>query len=91
MTHETSTITRTELDALDTVCHGIVTRDGWIDACNKPAVAAVYSPEKAGIWPACTWHSHRYGTGLMVTLAQQREARETGATVVTYDIEDDPA
>lgn len=71
-------ITRSEIVDLDTLCHGIVTRGGEEDACCKSATAIVYDAESANVWPACTWHAHRYGGAL--TLAQIREAVETGAT-----------
>ena len=72
------TITRSQVEGLDTLCAGTVTRDGEQDACCKDATAIVYDAESATVWPACTWHAHRYGGAL--TLAQIREAIETGAT-----------
>lgn len=46
-------------------CHGIVTRDGWEDACGKPATSIIdgRGTEAETYWPACTYHAHRYGGG----------------------------
>lgn len=71
-------IVRSQLDSLDHLCSGIVTRGGVEDACCKPATAIVYDAESADVWPACTWHAHRYGGAL--TLEQIAEARECGST-----------
>ena len=78
MNTERFTITRTQVESVDTLCAGIVTRDGEMDACCKPATTVVHDAEEASVWPACTWHAHRYGGAL--TLAQIREALTTGAT-----------
>ena len=75
---EAVTITRSQIEGIDTLCHGIVTRDGIEDACSKPATAILYDAEGASVWPACTWHAHRYGGAL--TLAHVREAMLRGAT-----------
>lgn len=75
---ERVTIVRSQLEDIDTLCHGIVTHRGCEDACCKPATAIVYDAESADVWPACTFHAHRYGGAL--TLAQIREALTTGAT-----------
>ncbi len=75
---ERVTIVRSQVERLDHLCAGIVTRDGEMDACCKPATSIVYDAEGADIWPACTWHAHRYGGAL--TLAQIREALAEGAT-----------
>ena len=87
MTAERVMIARSQIDRLDTLCAGIVTHDGEQDACCKPATTIVYDAECADVWPACTWHAHRYGGAL--TLAQIAEARETGSTSfereVSYD------
>lgn len=52
-------------------CHGIVTRDGIEEPCEKPTTCIIDDPE-GGPWAACVWHAHRYGTGHMVTLAAIR-------------------
>lgn len=75
-------VTRTEIDDLDTLCHGIVVRDGWEDACNKPATTVLFHPE-SGVWPACTWHANRWGGAL--TLADLATARETGCVSVDWE------
>lgn len=75
---ERVTIARSQIDRLDNLCDGIVTRDGREDACCKPATTVVYDAESADVWPACTWHAHRYGGAL--TLAQIREVAEKGYT-----------
>jgi hypothetical protein len=67
-------VTRSQIEVLDTLCAGIVTRQGEEDACCKDATTIVYDLEGANPWPACTWHAHRYGGAL--TLAQIREARD---------------
>ena len=69
-------VTRTEITELDPLCHGIVTRGGWEDACNKPATTVVFDLASGGVWPACTWHAHRYGGAL--TLAEIRTALTGG-------------
>lgn len=76
--NERVTITRTQVESLDTLCHGIVVRDGEQDACSKDATTVLYDAESASIWPACSWHANRYGGAL--TLAQLNEARSDGAT-----------
>lgn len=73
---EAVTIARSQIERLDTLCAGIV--DGTEDACCKPATTIVYDAESADVWPACTWHAHRYGGAL--TLEQVREALTIGAT-----------
>lgn len=75
---EKVTVVRSQIERLDTLCAGVVTRAGEEDACCKDATAIVYDAEFADVWPACTWHAHRYGGAL--TLAQIREALTTGAT-----------
>ena len=75
---ERATVTRSQIERLDTLCSGIVTRKGVEDACCKDATAIVYDAESGDVWPACTWHAHRYGGAL--TLAQIREALTGGAT-----------
>jgi len=52
-------------------CHGIVTRDGEQEPCEKPTVCIIDDPE-GGPWAACVWHAHRYGSGRMVSLADIR-------------------
>lgn len=74
---ERVTIVRSQLD-VDTLCEGLVVRKGEEDACCKDATTIVYDAETASVWPACTWHAHRYGGAL--TLSQIREAMTTGAT-----------
>ena len=71
-------VVRSQIERLDHLCAGIVYRQGDMDACCKPATTIVYDAEGADVWPACTWHAHRYGGAL--TLAQVREALTTGAT-----------
>lgn len=83
---ERVTVVRSQITDLDTLCDGIITRDGIEDACCKPATAVIYDAESASIWPACTWHAHRYGGAL--TLAQVREAVETGATRFEREVAD---
>lgn len=78
-----ATVVRSEIERLDTLCAGIVVRDGEEDACCKPACVIAYHPD-GGVWPACVWHAHRYGGAL--TLAQVAEALTTGATVVEYEV-----
>ncbi|MBB3040986.1 hypothetical protein [Nocardioides soli] len=78
MSTERITITRSQIQDIDTLCAGIVTRDGEMDACCKAATTIIYDAEHASVWPACTWHAHRYGGAL--TLAQIREALTQGAT-----------
>lgn len=82
---ERITITRSQVESIDTLCHGIVTRDGEEDACRKDATTVVYDSESATVWPACTWHAHRYGGAL--TLAQIRDALTTGAVCFERDVE----
>lgn len=52
-------------------CHGIVTREGEMDACGKPPVAIIdgRSSEDETFWPACSFHAHRYGRGRCVPLS----------------------
>jgi hypothetical protein len=52
-------------------CHGIVTRDGEMDACGKPPVAVIDAREfeDGCYWPACAYHANRYGGGRCVPLA----------------------
>jgi hypothetical protein len=52
-------------------CHGIVYRDGDMDACGKPPVALIDARdlEDGCIWPACAYHANRYGRGRCVPLA----------------------
>lgn len=71
-------VVRSQIDQLDTLCAGIVTSHGVEDACRKPATTIVYDAQNADVWPACTWHAHRYGGAL--TLAQIQEALATGVT-----------
>lgn len=78
MSTERITITRSQIQDIDTLCAGIVTRNGEMDACCKAATTIIYDAENASVWPACTWHAHRYGGAL--TLAQIREALTQGAT-----------
>lgn len=80
MTAEQIEVTRSEIEAIDSICHGIVVRGGDEDACCKPATAIVYDEEGASIWPACTWHAHRYGGAM--SLAQIREALTRGSTTI---------
>ena len=47
------------------VCDSEVTRDGELDACNKPAVAVRYDAE--GVWPVCVYHCR---VGHMVPLQE---------------------
>lgn len=82
---ERVTIVRSQIEHLDTLCAGIVTRQGEEDACCKDATTIVYDAESATPWPACTWHAHRYGGAL--TLAQIREALTTGATSFEREVE----
>jgi hypothetical protein len=79
-------IVRSQIERLDTLCHGIVTRDGWEDACSKPATTVLYDAEGGDVWPACTWHANRNGGAL--TLAQIREALTTGATELEREVVD---
>lgn len=83
---ERVTIVRSQIERLDTLCAGIVTRHGEQDACCKPATTILYDAESADIWPACTWHAHRNGGAL--TLAQIREALESGATRFEREVAD---
>lgn len=78
-------VTRSELEHLDILCAGIVTRDFIEDACCKPATTVLYDTESADVWPACTWHANRYGGAL--TLKQLREAIRVGVT--HFEREDD--
>jgi hypothetical protein len=71
-------ITRSEIADIDTLCEGIVIRGGEEQPCCKDATAIVYDAESTSLWPACTWHAHRYGGAL--TLAQIREALTAGGT-----------
>jgi len=82
---ERITIVRSELERLDNLCGGIVTRQGEMDACMKPATTVVFDNVYGGIWPACTWHAHRYGGAL--TLAEIRECLTTGATHIEREVE----
>ena len=52
-------------------CHGIVYRDGDMDACGKPPVAIIDArdAEDGCYWPACAYHANRYGRGQCVPLA----------------------
>lgn len=84
MTTERITITRSQVQDIDTLCAGIITRGGGMDACCKPATTIVYDPEDASTWPACTWHAHRYGGAL--TLAQIREALTRGAAQIEREV-----
>jgi hypothetical protein len=84
---ERVTVVRSQLERLDTLCHGIAIREGHEDACNKPATTVIYDREGADIWPACTWHAHRYGGAL--TLEQVRTALTTGATEFDVDWRDE--
>lgn len=70
---ERVTIVRSEIERVDTLCAGIVIRQGEMDACCKHATTIVYDREHASLWPACTWHANRYGGAL--TLAQIRGER----------------
>lgn len=51
-------------------CHGIVIRQGEMDACNKETVGFIdgRSSEEGCVWPACAYHLHRYGAGRIVPL-----------------------
>lgn len=51
-------------------CHGIVTRDGEMDACGKPPVAIIDAndTEDGCFWPACAYHANRYGRGRVVPI-----------------------
>jgi hypothetical protein len=66
------------LGVLGNSCHGIVTRDGIEEPCEKPTTCVIDDPE-GGPWAACVWHAHRYGTGRMITLAQIRDAAAQAA------------
>lgn len=81
---ERVTLTRSQLDRLDHLCSGIVTRDGIEEPCCKAATTIIYDPEGPDLWPACTWHAHRYGGAL--TLAQIKELREDGATHLEREV-----
>ncbi len=70
-------ITRSQLEDLDHLCHGEVTRDGHLEACMKDATAVLYDAESASIWPACTWHANRWGGAL--TLAEIATAHREGS------------
>ena len=83
---ERVTVGCSQIERLDTLCHGIVTRAGEEDACCKPATTVLYDAEDADVWPACTWHAHRYGGAL--TLAQIREALTAGATRFEREVAD---
>lgn len=76
---ERVTIVRSQIDRLDTLCAGIVTRDYEMEPCCKDATAILYDAESADVWPACSWHANRYH-GSALTLAQVREALTTGMT-----------
>lgn len=78
-------VTRSELENLDILCAGIVTREFSEDACCKPATAVLYDAESAHVWPACAWHANRYGGAL--TLMQIGEALRFGVT--HFEREDD--
>lgn len=80
-------VTRSQIESVDTLCAGIVTRSCEEDACCKNATTIVYDLEGANPWPACTWHAHRYGGAL--TLAEVREALETGATWIEREARDE--
>lgn len=82
---ERVTVVRSQFERLDHLCAGIVTRGGEMEPCCKPATSIVYDAEGADIWPACTWHAHRYGGAL--TLAQVREAFTAGATSFEREVE----
>ena len=84
MTTQRITVTRSEIESVDTLCHGIVTRQGIEDDCCKPATTVVYDLESASVWPACTWHAHRYGGAL--TLGQIWEARTNGAASIEREV-----
>lgn len=62
-------------------CHGIVTRDGEMDACGKPPVAIIDArgAEDGCYWPACAYHAHRYGRGHVVPLPDLLAAIKAGA------------
>lgn len=53
-----------------TTCHGIVYRDGEMDACGKPACVLIDAREHEDgcIWPACAYHAHQFGRGRTVPL-----------------------
>lgn len=74
---ERVTLTHSQLDLVGNLCDGIVTRDGIEDACCKDATTILYDAESASLWPACTWHAHRYGGAL--TLAQIAALRDNGS------------
>jgi hypothetical protein len=86
MTTEKVTVVRSQLERLDTLCAGVVTRDGDEDACCKDATTIVHDAESADVWPACTWHAHRYGGAL--TLAQIRDALTAGSTRIEREVAD---
>ena len=72
---------RNALDGLAGGCHGIVTRNGEQDACGKTPTMLIDARtfEDGCIWPACTYHAHRYGRGHVVPLAAIiRELSRTG-------------
>ncbi len=75
---ERVTLTHSDLERVtDTLCHGIITRDSIEDACCKDATTVIYDAESASLWPACTWHAHRYGGAL--TLGQLTALRDEGS------------
>lgn len=79
-------IVRSQIESLDTLCHGIVTRAGEQDACSKPATTILYDAESAHVWPACTWHANYNGGAL--TLAQIREALTVGVTWFEREVQE---
>lgn len=81
---ERVTIVRSQIERLDNLCAGIAVREGEEQPCCKDATAIVYDAESASVWPACTWHAHRYGGAL--TLTQVREALTTGATHLEREV-----
>lgn len=69
-------ITRTEVQSLDTLCAGIITRHGEEEPCCKDATTVLFDRTFGGIWPACTWHANRNGGAL--SIAQLRTAIAEG-------------
>ena len=81
---ERVTITRSQLESVDTLCHAEVSRGGELEPCCKDATTVLYDAENASIWSACSWHANRLGGAL--TLAQLAEIRSTGATCFTREV-----
>lgn len=81
---ERVTVARSQIERLDYLCAGIITRAGEQDACCKPATTILYDLESGDVWPACSWHANRNGGAL--TLAQVREALTTGSTRLEREV-----